>query len=231
MTYLSPELINRFREAVAELDVVFADRKLDDDSVEDELRLWLDGDAKPLPWACANRVTPDEWFFISTLYGQLTLNGQRTHIRKYFPLLFVEAAKRDIRNFVSGMAEFAGLRSPWMSKRLCRMGEILRQRSLTMAEYTDELRQLERSSTPTNPMPALDEIIRDHRTSEGKTLSVFVRACVGGNCFPIDSRVRSELTRYNLPDDERSMVCLALMVDRNPRQVARMFYEAEWQRA
>ena len=52
----------------------------------------------------------------------MTLESQRSHIRKYFPSLFVDAAKRDTRNFVP---EMPGLRSNWMSRRLAKMGEIL----------------------------------------------------------------------------------------------------------
>ena len=43
---------------------------------ESELRKWLDGDSEPLPWSYEDRTTADEWFFISTLYGEMTLDGQ-----------------------------------------------------------------------------------------------------------------------------------------------------------
>ena len=134
----------------------------------------------------------------------MTLEGQRSHIRRFFPALFVDAASRDIRNFIPGMSEFDGLRSTWMSARLCRMGEILRDRSLTMAEYTADLRRFELLASADNPMPALDVIVRDHRATGWKTLSVFVRDCVGGNCFPIDSRVEKELHRSPILTRSRS---------------------------
>jgi hypothetical protein len=123
----------------------------------------------------------------------MTLAGQRSHIRLFFPALFVDAARRHMRNFAEGMPEYAGLRQPWMRLRLARMGGILRDSGLTMAEYVALLRQLEREADLKNPMPALNRLMRDHRAGEGKTLAVFVRDCVGGNCFPIDSRVRGEL--------------------------------------
>ena len=82
------------------------------------------------------------------------------------------------------------------------------------------------SATPDNPMPALDTIISDHQASGWKTLSVFIRDSVGGNSFPIDSRVEKELKRYALPVDERQLVSLSLAIDRNPRVLARMFYGA-----
>ena len=116
-----------------------------------------------------------------------------------------------------------------MSKRLCRMGSILRERNLTMSDYVQELREIERT-TPNNPTAALDQIIRDHSATGWKTLSVFVRDCVGGNCFPIDSRVEKELKRHRLPVDERQLVGLALATGCNPRQVARLFYAAGGQR-
>lgn len=230
MREIPTEVVEKFRTAVSELNELVACEVVEDDNVESQLREWLDGDGKTLPWAYSDRVTPDEWFFITTLYGEMTLDGQRTHIRKYFPTLFVQAARRDIRYFVPNMMEYAGLRSAFMSKRLCRMGSILRERNLTMSEYVQGLREIERTATPNNPMPALDQIKRDHSATGWKTLSVFVRDCVGGNCFPIDSRVEKELKRQQLPVDERQLVGLALATGCNPRQVARLFYAAGGQR-
>ena len=116
-----------------------------------------------------------------------------------------------------------------MKQRLSRMAEILNPRHLTMNEYVAYLQGLEQQATDRNPMPALDAIIADHRATGWKTLSVFVRDCVGGNCFPIDSRVKKELARWGLPceeRDERLLVSLSLATGRNPRQIARMFYAA-----
>lgn len=141
-------------------------------------------------------------------------------------MLFVGAASRDIRNFVPGMPEFAGLRSQWMWKRLCRMAEILIDRSLSMSEYTQQLRLTESSATPADPMPALGAVIHDHRATGWKTLSVFVRDCVGGNCFPIDSRVERALRAYDLPVDERTLVGLSPALGRSPRRLARLSYVA-----
>ena len=214
------------RLASIDLGASHPDARLADDNVEAELHAWLDVDDEPLAWTEAGHVTEDEWFFITTLYGEMTLEGQRSHIRRFYPSLFVEAARRDVRNFVRGMPEFTGLRSAWMSGRLCRMAEILNERRLSMSEYTSDLRRLELIASPENPMPALDAIVRDHRASGWKTLSVFVRDCVGGNCFPIDSRVEKELRRWGLPADERSLVSMCLQLDRNPREIARMFFEA-----
>ena len=104
------------------------------------------------------------------------------------------------------------------------MAEILRDRGITMGGYTEHLRKLEAGATPDDPMPALDAIIRDHRATGWKTLSVFVRDCVGGNCFPIDTRVTKELQRRGLTIDEHEPVRLSLYAGRNPREVARMFH-------
>ncbi len=230
MTNAPDATVARFRNAVTALDGLFVGDQLSDENVEAELHKWLDGNEPPLAWSSPDRVTPDEWFFITTLYGEMTLDGQRTHIRKYFPLLFVGAAHRDIRNFVPGMSQYAGLRSGWMAPRLCKMADILRQHGQTMGEYAEDLRYRELSATPADPMPALDAIVRDHKATGWKTLSVFVRDCVGGNCFPIDTRVQKELDKHQLPGDERQLVSLALAIGRNPRQVARMFYQAGGQR-
>jgi len=225
---LDQGLLNRFKEAIACLDDRFRGKQLTDDDVDQEVHRWLDGGDKPLDWGNgpAGRLTPDEWFFVSTLYGTMTASGQRTHIRKFFGPLFVETAHRDIRNFAEGMAAFTGLRSPWMARRLCRMATVLREKSMTMSDYVAYLRNLDAAATSDDPTPALDTILRDHQAGEGKTLSVFVRDCVGGNCFPIDSRVQKELNLRDLPVDERLLVRLSLAVGRNPRQIARMFYEA-----
>jgi hypothetical protein len=220
------DLIDRFSAAAEELEARYADELLDDEDTDSELRTWIDGEDTPLPWTHSDHVTTDEWFFITTLYGEMTLAGQRTHIRKYYPSLFVEAADRDMRSFVPDIPEYRGLRSRWMSGRLTKMGDILRGRDISMDEYTQTLRTIESAATPENPMPALDTIIRDHKASGWKTLSVFVRDCVGGNSFPIDSRVEKELNRHLLPVDERQLISLSLAIGSNSRRLARMFYGA-----
>jgi hypothetical protein len=220
------DLIRRFGVALDVLEPRFAGMRMADQDADAGVRDWLDGDGPPLAWALSDRLTADEWFFVTTLYGEMTLEGQRTHIRKYFALLFVGAAEREMRNFVPDMREYEGLRSRWMRTRLCRMADILRDRGISMAAYAEGLREREARATPDDPTPALDAIIRDHRATGWKTLSVFVRDCVGGNCFPIDTRVEKELRRHGLPADERQLVRLALGAGRNPRMIARMFYEA-----
>jgi hypothetical protein len=218
--------IEQLRQAAEELSGRYGGDRLSDNNVEVELRAWLDAHGEPLPWTHGDRITPDEWFFVTTLYGEMTLDGQRTHIRRHFSPLFAGAARRDIRNFVPGMPQYAGLRSRWMQARLCRMGELLRDRRLSMSDYTEQLRALDQSATPADPMPALDAIIRDHRATGSKTLSVFIRDCLGGNAFPIDTRVEKELARRGLPEEERTLVSASLAIGENPRRLARMFFEA-----
>lgn len=217
---------DRLRAAAEELEARFAVEQLDDENTDSELRAWLDGNDEPLPWSHIDHVTSDEWFFVTTLYGEMTLDGQRTHIRKYYPSLFVDEAARDMRSFVPDMAGYEGLRSGWMKTRLAKMGEILRDRDLTMEQYTDQLRSIEKASTPRTPTRALDAIIRDHQATGWKTLSVFIRDCVRGNSFPIDSRVEKELKRHGLPSDERQLISLSLEIGHDPRKLARMFYTA-----
>jgi hypothetical protein len=94
-----------------------------------------------------------------------------------------------------------------------------------MEVYAASLREIETRATPETPMPALDCIMRDHRAGEGKTLSVFVRDCVKGNCFPIDSRVKKQLEAYGLPVNKRCLVSLCLSMGLNPRTTARIFYQ------
>jgi len=227
MGQLNFELVEPFRTAVAEIDRNYGGTcdKLADGAVEAELHAWLDGRDEPLPWNDLKTVTSDEWFFVTTLYGEMTLDGQRTHIRKFFKPLFVEAAHRDIRKFSKHM-DYQGLRSNWMAPRLCRMANILTGRGMTMDQYVAHLRSLDMEATPDHPMPSLEAIINDHRATGWKTLSVFIRDCVQGNCFPIDSRVEKTLAKWNLPVDERMLVSLALAIKRNPREIERMFYAA-----
>jgi hypothetical protein len=219
------ELQQRFARAVATLAERFATEHtvMADENQDATVRNWLDAD-RTLPWT-GEGVTADEWFFITTLYGEMTLEGQRTHIRTFFPQ-FMKGTGGDIRAITPELVGNWKLRSRWMKSRLCRMAEILNQRQISMADYVASLRQLERGARPDNPMPALDAIATDHRASGWKTLSVFVRDCVGGNCFPIDSRVEKELNRWGLPADERLIVGLSLTMNRNARQIARMFYAA-----
>jgi hypothetical protein len=96
-----------------------------------------------------------------------------------------------------------------------------------MQEYVEELRALEKRTAPDNPTPALDRIVADHGATGVKTLSVFVRDCVGGNSFPIDLRVRRQIEKYNLPIDERLLIRISLELGQNPRELARVFYQAE----
>jgi hypothetical protein len=226
MQHIPEELIDRFAAAVASLERHFASApdRLDDANVEAELRGWLDGDDKPLPWA-GSGVTTDEWFFVTTLYGQRTRPVQRALIRRYLPR-FVDEAGRDMRNLTPELTRDWVLDHDWMKPRLFRMAAILQDRRTTMEVYVDHLRELERRAMADDPTPALDAIVKDHRATGWKTLSVFVRDCVGGNCFPIDSRVERELCTHGLPIDESQLVSLSLSVGRNPRRVARMFYEA-----
>src|SRR4051794_3218342 len=72
---------------------------------------WLDGNKKPLQWA-GSCVTPDEWFFVTTLYGQETRDQQRRHIRQYFPV-FVKLAGRDISNLTQDLVGDWILRDDW----------------------------------------------------------------------------------------------------------------------
>src|SRR4051812_2533105 len=123
----SQELTERFAVAVADLDrrLASAPQRFVDDNQAAEARAWLDGNGPPLPWAGPS-VTADEWFFVTTLYGEMTLEGQRTHIRAFF-LRFVHEAQRDVRAFTPDLVADWKLRSGWMKGRLCRMGEILRE--------------------------------------------------------------------------------------------------------
>jgi hypothetical protein len=215
----------RFVEAVTELTarVEAEGINVEDADTDAEVRRWLDGTGHPLDWAGPG-VTADEWFFVTTLYGTMSLDGQRTHIRKFFPD-FIRQTGRDIRNFDLAMLANWRLRQPWMRTRLCRMADLLVQSGQSTADYVEMLRIAESGATPTNPMPAHDRIFRDHRAGEGKTLSVFVRDCVKGNCFPIDSRVANQLENYGLPKNERLLVSLCLSEGLNPRRIARMFFQ------
>lgn len=222
---LTPAPLESFSNAVRALDQRYANDSqiMVDENQDATVRNWLD-DLSSLPWAGAG-VTPDEWFFITTLYGEMTMDGQRTHIRTFFPR-FVQLTQGDMRAMTPDLVRDWKLRSGWMKTRLARMAQILNERQMSMSDYVASLRRLEKAATPANPMPTLDAIIADHQATGWKTLSVFIRDCVGGNCFPIDSRVARELDRRGLSQDERLLVGLSLAINRNPRQIARMFFAA-----
>ncbi len=222
MRSVSPAVINGLRDAISEIESTHAlpEEELDA-SVAAKWRDWLGPD---LPWTGPS-ITDDEWFFITTLCGTMTVDGQRTHIRAYFPE-FKQFAQGDIRSLPPEIVRTWKLRSPWMKARLIRMGEILTDRGQSMSQYTDELRRLEWTASPNDPMPALDQLSRDHLATGRKTLGIFVRECVTGNCFPIDSRVQRLLHRFGLPCNERTLVSACLALGRNPRDIARMFYDA-----
>jgi hypothetical protein len=87
---LSHELIDRFRAAVTEVERSHGmnrKRNLADGNVEKNVRDWLNGDDDPLPWS-GTHITPDEFFFVTTLYGNMTEDQQRTMIRNFFCPLF-----------------------------------------------------------------------------------------------------------------------------------------------
>jgi hypothetical protein len=216
-------LRERYREVVASFETRGVDVS-SDATVADDTRKWLDGQ-NDLPWQSSQGITSDEYFFITTLYGNNDPNGQRTLIRKFFEPLFVRGAEGDVRRFNERL-DYDGLRAPWMKCRLCKMARILQERDISMKQYVDELRSLERAASVHNPMPALGRIVRDHGATSSKTLSVFVRDCVGGNCFPIDLRVERQLIKYTIPTNERLLVRVCLDLGRNPRHDARLFYEA-----
>ena len=217
-----PRTVERLRRAAAELTAKYGCPADDlDQQVAKKWRSWLGDD---LPWKSSS-VSDDEFFFLSTLCGTMTVDGQRTHMRRFFPS-FVAEAGRDVRSFTRAMLEPWRLRSPWMKTRLLRMAGILDQRRQDMAAYTNNLRRLEAAATSSNPMPAFSAIVRDHGGGGPKTLSIFVRDCVPGNCFPIDSRVSGVLDLYELPHDELVLVKAALQLGLNPRNVARLFYDA-----
>ena len=98
---------------------------------------------------------------------------------------------------------------------------------MSMSEYAQALRELEKCAQRVTPCPLWTELYLTARATGWKTLSVFVRDCVGGNCFPIDSRVEKELVWRGLPRDERVLVGLCLRIGENrPASVPRMFYES-----
>jgi len=224
--HADPDLVARFESVAGTLEDRYADERMEDEDTDAELHAWLDGHEDPLPWTNQDHVTADEWFFITTLYGTRTMPVQRMYIRKLYPSLFVNVAGRDMRNFVPAMREYEGLYQNWMAPRLARMGEILRSRDLTMEEYAQHLRDLDAGATPEDPTPALDAIIRDHQATGWKTLSVFIRDCVNGNAFPIDSRVEKQLKLHYFPVNERRLISLSLAIGRSPRTLARLYYKA-----
>ena len=84
-----------FAHAVSELTRIIEAARINvqDEDTDAEVRRWIDGTQQPLNWAGPG-ITPDEWFFMTTLYGTMNPDGQRTHIRTFFPM-FVQHFERD----------------------------------------------------------------------------------------------------------------------------------------
>ena len=54
------ELIDRFRSATEELEVRYANERMDDKDAEAALHTWIDGSDQPLEWTHPDHVTSDE---------------------------------------------------------------------------------------------------------------------------------------------------------------------------
>ena len=74
---IPPKLLARFKAAVDRLERKLKKRsgKHEDENVPADLRQRLDGDDEPIEWQ-GRGVTADEYFFITTLYDAMTLDGQ-----------------------------------------------------------------------------------------------------------------------------------------------------------
>ena len=150
---ISPQLLKRFTAAVRKVERRLGpagSRRLTDANVERDYRKWLDDGDDPLPWS-GEHITADEFFFITTLYGNMTIDQQRAMIRKFFPSLFVHRAQGDTRNFRAKLGGYDGLRSGWMKARLCKMGALLRKRGISMQQYVQELHELDKRRRPKTP--------------------------------------------------------------------------------
>jgi len=94
----SSQLTESFMRAVEALEHRFRSYHLADADAAIAVHAWLDGingSDRPLPWADPTSLTADEWFFVTTLNGRMTVWGQRAHIRSFFEPLFVRAARRN----------------------------------------------------------------------------------------------------------------------------------------
>jgi hypothetical protein len=96
---LDTQLLARFKYAVEAIEERAGDLFSSDESVAKDTREWLDDEDAPLTRQNPQGITSDEYFFITTLYGNMNLEAQRNMIRRFFGSLFIQAAKRDVRNF------------------------------------------------------------------------------------------------------------------------------------
>ncbi|MHB1422199.1 MAG: hypothetical protein ACYC3I_03170 [Gemmataceae bacterium] len=71
------KLQERFARSVSELtlQVQAASINVEDEDEDAKTRRWLDGSDLPFNWAGPG-ITPDEIFFVTTLYGTMTTNGR-----------------------------------------------------------------------------------------------------------------------------------------------------------
>ena len=219
-----------FDTAARTIEAMFggdADR-FSDGNCDADTRQWLNR-AGVLKWQ-GDGITPDEWFFITTFYGPWEEPEQSKWVHRCFPW-FVAECGRDIRRITPENTRDVSLGLPWMKTQLLQMAKVLKDRRMSMQEYVAWLRGKDTLASPQNPIPALEFFKRDHDKDlpgkEWKTLSVFFRDCVQGNCFPIHRRVANKSRQFGLPQDETRLVVLCLETGRNPRLLARLFYQAE----
>jgi hypothetical protein len=232
MQSVHQQRLTSLQQAIADLQRHFESSlaRFEDERADVELKKWLDHGSERLAWD-GDGVTSDEWFLITTLYGNRNRDEQRKLVRTCFPR-FVVKANRNMRNVSREMVDSWPLHHPWQADRLCRMAEVLRDCEITMDGYAQRLRNNDLMSNPQDSLPAMRLIKREHATPKSeratgsKTLSVFVRDCVRGRCFPIDSRVEKELKRHDLPCRGEVLVQLCVELNENPRRINRMFYEA-----
>ncbi len=69
---IDAQLLARYRSAAEVLQEWNGDLFSTDAIIDQELRLWLNGqDEPPLDWQRPQGISPDEYFFVTTLYGPM----------------------------------------------------------------------------------------------------------------------------------------------------------------
>ncbi len=136
-----------------------------------------------------------------------------------------------MRNFVPGMSEFAGLRSLWMSQRLGKMSEILRERRLSMCLRPNALiLGFQYTPSPPPPPPHLQPV--PQRGSGGVVVpKVSVSLCEHPqprHAYPGHHRRLVDVGAGAAPDERLQSAGLRPLCPLSPRRTARGASSVPW---
>ena len=181
----------------------------EDSRVEDNTIEWL-GDPRAVK-------SVDHWLITCICYGPWREERQKEVWQQAGPRFEVDF-EGDIRKVTEDNVSDLGFPLSWQREWLVSLSNYLRNRGMSFGELVRAL--------PEDGLKARDELLEalGVKGKTSKILSVFVRDCLKGDVFPIDTRVNFLLSALELPQDEHGQVRLCQRAEVNPSVLNRMFY-------